>query len=223
MLELRGIRKTFKGRGNKGDKGASQGREVLCGVDATFWRGDSVGILGRNGAGKSTLMKIIAGVDFPSAGTVRRGMSISWPLGYGGAVHGQLSGADNARFIARIYDRPVGWTLGFVEEFAELGSYFREPVKTYSAGMEARLAFALSLAVDFDCYLVDEVVAAGDARFAARCREALLSRRGRSTLLMVSHQEATIRDFCTSAAILHEGKLSFHEDLDTAIATYRQL
>jgi capsular polysaccharide transport system ATP-binding protein len=215
VLELRGIHKEFKGRGRRS--------EVLRGVNATFWRGDSVGILGRNGAGKSTLMKIIAGVDFPTSGTVRRGMSISWPLGYGGAVHGALSGADNARFIARIYDRPVEWTLGFVEEFAELGEYYRMPVKTYSAGMTMRLAFALSLAVDFDCYLIDEVVAAGDARFTDRCREALLHRRGRSTLIMVSHQESTIRAFCTSAAILHEGKLTFHEDLDQAIAAYQQL
>ncbi|MBY0335580.1 MAG: ABC transporter ATP-binding protein [Acetobacteraceae bacterium] len=215
MLELRDVHKTYET-----DKGK---RHVLKGVTATFQKGDAVGILGRNGAGKSTLMRIIGGVDHPTSGTIRRRMSVSWPLGFGGAVHPLLTGADNCRFIARIYDRPLDWVTGFVQEFAELGDYFHLPVKTYSSGMETRLAFALSLAVDFDCYLVDEVVAVGDHRFAQRCREALLERRGRSTLLLVSHQPDIVRSLCTSAATLDQGRLTFHEDLDQAVAAYHAL
>ncbi len=215
MLQLEGVCKSFTKNGVT--------RDVLLGIDATFLPGDAVGILGRNGAGKSTLMKIMAGVEHPTRGKVRRRMSVSWPMGYDAAVHGSLTGADNARFIARLYDRPPGWVESFVQEFSEIGDEFRKPVKTYSDGMKARLIFALSMAVDFDCYLIDEVIAAGDARFAERCRQALLARRGRSALILVSHQTNTVRQLCTHAAILHEGRLMFHEDLDQAFAEYEQL
>jgi capsular polysaccharide transport system ATP-binding protein len=215
MLQLEGVSKSFTKNGIT--------REVLSGIDATFLPGDAVGILGRNGAGKSTLMKILAGVEHPTTGRVRRRMSVSWPMGYDAAVHGALTGADNARFIARLYDRPVGWVESFVQEFSEIGDEFRKPVKTYSDGMKARFIFALSMAVDFDCYLIDEVIAAGDARFAERCRQALLARRGRSALILVSHHTNTVRQLCSHAAILHEGRLTFHEDLDQAFAEYEQL
>lgn len=215
MLRLEGVTKTFTRNGIT--------REVLSGIDATFLPGDAIGILGRNGAGKSTLMRILAGVEHPTKGRVHRKMSISWPMGYDAAVHGALTGADNTRFLARLYDRPVGWMEGFVQEFSEIGDEFRKPVKTYSDGMKARLIFALSMAVDFDCYLIDEVISAGDARFAERCRQALLARRGRSALILVSHQMNTVRSLCSHAAILHEGRLIFHEDLDQAFAEYEQL
>lgn len=216
MLRLEGVRKSYKL-----PKGGE--REVLRGVDALVRKGDAIGILGRNGAGKSTLMRVISGVDHPTGGRIERGMSISWPLGYGGALHGSLSGADNARFVARIYDRPIDWTIGFCEEFAELGRDMHMPVRTYSSGMQSRLALALSLAVDFDCYLVDEIVAAGDSRFASRGREELMARRGRAALIFVSHSEELIRSYCTSAAVLTQGRLFFHEDLDQAFAAYRAL
>lgn len=215
MLELRNLCKTYDTQGNA--------RTVLRDVNATFWKGDAVGILGRNGAGKSTLIRILAGMESPTSGQIIRGMSVSWPLGFGGAVHGSITGADNARFIARIYGKPTGWVESFVEEFAELGEYYRMPVKTYSSGMSSRLAFGLSMAIDFDCYLVDEVIAVGDARFTERCRIALEERRNRSTLLMVSHQAGILRSFCTTAAILDRGKLTFHEDMDEALATYEAL
>lgn len=213
MLELRGVHKTFRIQGRT--------RHVLRGVDALIRRGDALGILGGNGAGKTTLINILSGCSHPTRGEVVRRMSVSWPIGYSAAVHPMLSGADNARFVARVYGRPVDWTLGFVREFSELTpDVLRLPVRTYSAGMSARLAFALSLAVDFDCYLVDEVVSAGDHRFAARCRQALLERRGRSALLMVSHVPGTLQAFCNSGALLKDGKLLFYEDLDQAIAAY---
>lgn len=215
MLELRNLWKSYETHGRQ--------KHVLRGLNATFMRGDAVGILGRNGAGKSTLIRMMAGIEPPSEGHIIRSMSVSWPLGFGGAVHGSITGADNCRFIARIYGKPAGWVESFVEEFAELGEYFRLPVKTYSSGMSSRLAFGLSMAIDFDCYLVDEVIAVGDARFTERCRIMLEERRKRSTLLMVSHQGDLLRAFCTTAAILHEGRLTFHEDLDQAIATYHGL
>ena len=212
MIHLQDVHKSYKTH-----FGA---KEVLRGVDISFAPGEKVGILGRNGAGKTTLLRLIAGVEHPSVGTVERGMSVSWPLGFAGAMHYSITGADNARFIARIYDKPIGETMEFVERFAELGEYYRLPVRTYSSGMMMRLGFALSLAVDFECYLVDEVIAVGDARFGERCRKALEERQERSALLLVSHQPETVRAFCTSAAVLIDGRLTRYDDLDEAIAVY---
>lgn len=212
-IRLNGLTKAYKVHGRM--------HEVLRGIDTRFARGEAVGILGRNGAGKTTLLRVIAGVEHPTRGSVERGMSVSWPLGFAGAMHYSLTGADNARFIARIYGRPVAETVDFVAEFAELGEYYRMPARTYSSGMLMRLGFALSMAVDFDCYLVDEVVAVGDARFAERCREALKARRGRSTILFVSHVPALLRQFCTTGAVLEDGRLTRYDDLDQAIAAYR--
>ncbi|WP_206930518.1 ATP-binding cassette domain-containing protein [Roseococcus thiosulfatophilus] len=215
MLRLTSVRKTFVDGGLV--------REVLRGVNATFQVGDTVGILGRNGAGKSTLMRILAGVEKPSSGLIERHMSVSWPLGYSGGVHPALTGADNARFIARIYGRPSEWTVDFVRDFAELDEEIHAPVRTYSSGMKSRLSFALSLAVDFDCYLLDEITSAGDARFNAKCQQALLSRRRRSALILVSHNADTVRTFCRYAAVLNGGRLHFHENMDEAFRVYEQL
>jgi capsular polysaccharide transport system ATP-binding protein len=196
-------------------------KEVLRGVDATFGRGERIGILGRNGAGKTTLLRLIAGVEHPNSGRIERRMSVSWPLGFAGAMHYSISGADNARFIARIYDKPIKETVEFVGHFADLGHYFRMPVRTYSSGMIVRLGFSLSLAVHFDCYLVDEAIAVGDSRFAERARAALADLNARSALLLVSHQPETVRAFCKTAAILQDGRLTRYDNLDEAIAAYR--
>ena len=198
-------------------------RSILEGVSATIRPGDAIGILGRNGAGKSTLLRILAGVEAPSAGRVHRGMNVSWPIASGFGVQASLSGADNARFIARIYGLPIPEVLAAVEDFAELGPYLREPVRNYSAGMMGRLLLGLSFAVDFDCYLVDEAVSAGDARFVDRAHEMLQERLSRAALLMVSHSADHLRRYCRTAAILHRGRLEFHEDLDEAIAVYSSL
>ncbi|MEN0075426.1 ABC transporter ATP-binding protein [Roseicella sp. DB1501] len=196
-------------------------KEVLRGVDITFEPGEKVGILGRNGAGKSTLLRLIAGVEHPNSGWIERRMSVSWPLGFAGAMHYSISGADNARFLARIYDKPIRETVEFVENFADLGHYFRMPVRTYSSGMIVRLGFSLSLAVQFDCYLVDEAIAVGDSRFAERARAALADLNARASLLLVSHQAETVRAFCKTAAILQDGRLIRYDDLDQAIAAYQ--
>jgi capsular polysaccharide transport system ATP-binding protein len=187
--------------------------------DATFTirPGDALGICGANGAGKSTLLRLIAGVEHPTAGTIRRHMSVSWPIGYTSAFQASLTGADNARFIARIYRRAAEPLLAYVEDFAQLGSYLHQPVRTYSAGMQARLAFAISLAIRFDCYLVDEVTGAGDERFRERSHEELVERRRGGTLVMVSHAPETLRSFCTSGAVLTNGGLRFFETIDEAL------
>ena len=134
---------------------------ILQDLNLTIEAGARIGILGRNGAGKSTLIQILGGVTVPDSGEIYRGMTLSWPLAFSGGFQGSLTGLDNLRFICRIYDTPIEPARAFVEEFAELGRYFHEPVKTYSAGMKARLAFALSMAVDFDCYLIDEALSVG--------------------------------------------------------------
>jgi len=198
-------------------------RDVLRGINLTVNRGDAVGILGRNGAGKSTLLRVVSGVEKPSEGRIVRDMSISWPLATGFGVQASLTGLANARFIARIYGQPVNQTVDFVREFSELGAYLNMPVRTYSAGMHGRLLFALSLAVDFDCYLIDESTSAGDARFNERVKAALKERLSRSSLIMVSHFPEHIRMYCRSAAILNRGTLKTYDSLDEAIAAYYTL
>ena len=138
---------------------------VLNKVNLSVAPGERVGIVGRNGAGKSTLVRLISGAELPTHGEVRRSMSVSWPLAFGGAFQGALTGLDNLRFICRIYGVDFESRVAFVEDFSELGRYLREPVRNYSAGMRARLAFAISMIIEFDCFLIDEVIAVGDARF----------------------------------------------------------
>ncbi|WP_423193212.1 ABC transporter ATP-binding protein [Cupriavidus sp. H18C2] len=196
---------------------------VLQNVSFTIGRGTALGICGANGAGKSTLMRLAAGVELPTSGQVQRTFSVSWPLGYSSAFQSSLTGADNARFIARVYGKPIDDTLAFVNDFAELGRYFRMPVHAYSAGMSARLAFAISLAVDFDCYLIDEVTAAGDARFRQRCHDALRARLANAALIMVSHDPSTLTDFCNTGAVLHNGTLRRFDTIDDALYAHHDL
>ena len=194
-------------------------RHVLRGVNAVFRKGERVGILGRNGSGKSTLVRILGGIDAPTRGTIRRTMSVSWPIGLAAGFQPALSGANNARFIARIYDRPVQETVRFVESFAELGDYLNMPVQTYSSGMRSRLGLAISLAIDFDCFLVDEALAVGDTKFG----RAFAARIQRAGLILVTHQPSLVRRLCTRAAVLDQGTLTFYEDIDEALATYTSL
>ena len=190
---------------------------VLRNVSFEIPERSALGICGANGAGKSTLMRLIAGVEMPSGGSISRSGSCSWPIGYSSCFQSSLTGADNARFIARIYGRNEQELLDYVDDFAQLGAYFHQPIATYSAGMNARLAFGVSLAIDFDCYLVDEVTAAGDDRFRQRCEEALIERRDHGTLLMISHSPETLRGYCTTGAVLHQGVLTFYDTIDEAI------
>ncbi|MEH0196594.1 ABC transporter ATP-binding protein [Caulobacter sp. CCNWLY153] len=215
MIEFSNVTKTYKGR--------NLSKTVLDGVDLRIAPGEALGICGANGAGKSTLLRLIAGVEHPTAGHISRGMSVSWPIGYTSCFQSSLTGADNARFIARIYRQPIEPLLAFIEDFAQLGPYLRQPVKTYSAGMQARLAFGISLAIDFDCYLIDEVTAAGDERFRDRCRDALLERRRTGAMIMVSHHPETLLTYCTRGAVLKDGKLTVHTDIGDAIEAHQRM
>ncbi|MGF6933088.1 capsular polysaccharide transport system ATP-binding protein [Paraburkholderia sp. UCT70] len=196
-------------------------RTVLEGIDLRIAKGAKVGILGRNGAGKSTLIRLISGAELPTSGRIHRGISISWPLAFGGAFQGSLSGLDNVRFICRVYGAPIEPAIAFVEDFSELGSYLREPVKKYSSGMRARLAFAISMAVDFDCFLIDEIVAVGDSRFHEKCHVELFEKRSDRAMIIVSHSPDYIRAHCQHAAVLVAGKLHSFDHVDDAFSYYQ--
>jgi capsular polysaccharide transport system ATP-binding protein len=198
-------------------------KEVLRGIDLTIAQGDRIGLLGRNGAGKSTLIKLIGGVEMPTSGKISRQMTVSWPLGFAGGFQGSLTGYDNARFIARIYDRNYGDVRRFVEEFTELGRQLRMPVKTYSSGMRARLAFALSLAIEFDCYLIDEIILVGDQSFQRKCQAEMFEQRQDRAMLVASHSPEFIKNFCNRAIIIHDGKAELYDDVYEAVDKYDQL
>ena len=198
-------------------------RRVLDRMSFELAPSQKLGILGRNGAGKSTLIKIIGGVDLPTSGRVERHMSVSWPLAFGGAFQGSLSGLDNLRFICRIYDLDYASTRAFVDDFAELGVQLAEPVKTYSSGMRARLAFALSIVIEFECYLIDEVIMVGDARFLQRCQDQLFGHRADRALIIVSHDMGFIREHCDSGALIHDAKFRMFGDVGEAVDAYRSL
>ncbi|MCE2565395.1 ABC transporter ATP-binding protein [Komagataeibacter sp. FNDCF1] len=198
-------------------------RRVLNKVNFQIERGEKLGILGRNGAGKSTLIKIIGGVDLPTSGRIEQNMSVSWPIAFGGAFQGSLSGLDNLRFICRIYNLDYQTTRKYVDDFAELGKQLLEPVKTYSSGMRARLAFALSVVIEFDCYLIDEVIMVGDARFVQRCREELFTKRADRALIIVSHDMNFIREICNRSAVIHQGKFIQFDSVQEGIDLYGSL
>jgi capsular polysaccharide transport system ATP-binding protein len=210
MIHLRNVMKTYETR--------SGPRTVLDHINLEVAPGEKLGILGRNGAGKSTLIRLISGAEQPTSGLVERDMSISWPLAFAGGFHGALSGLDNIRFICRVYGAPIKPAIDFVESFAELGQYLREPVKTYSSGMRARLAFAISMGVEFDCFLIDEIVAVGDDRFHAKCHAELFEKRRDRAMIIVSHNAAFIREHCTRATVLMGGKLHNFDSVDEALA-----
>lgn len=198
-------------------------KDVLKGINFTIAPGEHIGFLGRNGAGKTTLIKLIGGVEMPTSGRIRRQMSVSWPLGFGGGFQGSLTGYDNARFIARIYGANYGEMRNFIEDFTELGRQLKMPVKTYSAGMKARLAFALSLAIEFDCYLIDEVILVGDHNFQQKCYHELFEKRSDRALVIASHSADTIRSYCNRAMVLHDGHGAIHGDLEGALTIYNAL
>ncbi|ASY47190.1 ATP-binding protein (plasmid) [Sphingobium xenophagum] len=198
-------------------------KSVLKGVNLTIAPGDRIGLLGRNGAGKSTLIKLIGGVEMPTSGKIRRKMTCSWPLGFNGGFQGSLTGYDNARFIARIYGQDYVTMRRFVEEFTELGKQLNMPVKTYSSGQRARLAFALSLAIEFDCYLIDEVIMVGDKNFQDKCRYELFEKRQDRSILVVSHTTDIIRECCSRVSVIKDGLLSEYDDVDEGISVYDNL
>jgi capsular polysaccharide transport system ATP-binding protein len=193
---------------------------VLDNIDFEVRRGEKVGILGRNGAGKSTLVRILSGAEPPTEGHVESSMSVSWPLAFSGGFQESLTGLDNFRFICRVYGVDPKPLLPFVEDFSELGRYLREPLRSYSSGMRARLGFAVSMAIEFDCYLIDEVIAVGDSRFQEKCERELFERRRDRAMIVVSHMPAMVRHYCDSFCVLHQGRITRFDDADEAYAFY---
>jgi len=214
MISVRGVSKQYRVRNGV--------HTVFAGVDLEVNRGEKVGVLGRNGAGKSTLIRLISGSELPNRGTIDRQMSVSWPLALSSAFQGSLTGIDNIHFIARVYGVDAPRIFPYIEEFSELGYYLREPVKTYSSGMCARLAFAISMAVEFDCFLIDEVIAVGDARFHERCAVELFEKRRDRAMVMVSHEAHNIREHCDRACVLHQGQLIPFDDVEGALSFYNE-
>ncbi|MBB3356490.1 capsular polysaccharide transport system ATP-binding protein [Novosphingobium sp. BK486] len=195
---------------------------MLNNVNFTVERGDRLALLGRNGAGKTTLIKLIGGVEMPTSGKVHRTMTVSWPLGFAGGFQGSLTGYDNARFIARIYGRDYKEMRDFIEDFTELGRQLRMPVKTYSSGMRARLAFGLSLAIEFDCYLIDEIILVGDQNFQRKCHHELFEKRSDRTMILASHSNDAVRQYCNKALLLSNGHAELQTDVEQALAVYSQ-
>ncbi len=196
---------------------------VLDHVSMRFEGGYSYGLMGVNGAGKSTTMRLIAGTELPNSGRIKRKVRISWPLGFAGGFHPAMSGRENIKFVARVYGADVSKTIDFVEDFSEIGDYIDVPVKTYSSGMMARLSFGLSMAIDFDCYLIDEITSVGDARFQVRCHEAFVERRKRSNVIMVSHSMQTIKEYCDRGGVIVDGQIVMFPNVDLAIEDYTRL
>ena len=216
-LDVRSLGKAFPASHGAGE------RWLFRDLNFVLKRGDRLAVLGRNGQGKSTFIKILGGVLPMSEGELNWKVGSSWPIGFGGGFQGSLSGLDNIRFLARVYAADYETVLNRVENFAELGRALKQPVKHYSSGMRARLAFGLSLAIDFDCYLIDELMAVGDARFAAKCADELFTRRADRAFIMASHDMNSVASVCSSALIIESGQVKFFDDVAEAIEVYSWL
>ncbi len=193
---------------------------IIDNVSVTFPRGKSIGLLGRNGAGKSTLLQIIAGTLELDRGRIIRQGKISWPLGFQGSFQGNLSGEQNVRFVARIYGVDTDELVAYVAEFAELGQFYHAPVRTYSSGMKARLAFGVSMGINFDYYLVDEITAVGDTNFKRKSQQTFKEKLSNSDVIMVSHSTGTLRDYCQTGIVLENGQMTYYDDINEAIAVH---
>jgi len=215
MIKLTGISKYYEVMGGR--------RAVLDNINLSISPGEHVGVLGRNGAGKSTLVRIIGGAEQPSSGQVERGMTVSWPLAFTGGFQPSLTGADNLRFICRIYNVDYAPRIAFVQDFSELGPYLYEPVGIYSSGMRARLAFAISMTIDFDCYLIDEVIAVGDESFRQKCRVELFEKRADKAMIVVSHSHRYLKGTCSRFLLLRNSKVEEYTDFDEAYMQYKMM
>ena len=213
MIVLGNVTKRYNTRGGQ--------HTALHNINLKVHPGEKLGILGRNGSGKSTLIRLIGGADKPTSGTITRSMRVSWPLALISGFGGSLTGRDSLRLVCRIYGVDYFDKLGFVKDFTELGRYLDEPVQSYSHGMMARLAFAVSMVIDFDCFLIDEVVAVGDSTFTDRCNHELFEKRKHKAMVIVSHSEHYIRQHCDHAAVLVNGQLHNFADNQQAFDFYQ--
>lgn len=209
MIVLKNLTKIYRMDG--------QAKTVADNLNAVFPTGASIALMGRNGAGKSSLLRMIAGTMDPTSGEILSDGTVSWPVGFAGAFHPDLTAAQNARFIARIYGVDTDEMLAFVQDFAELGGHFHLPLRTYSAGMRSRLAFGVSVAVPFDTYLIDEVMSVGDAAFKRKSTRVLNARIEKSSAIVVSHSTPILRNVCSAGAVLENGRLIYYDDIEEAI------
>ena len=209
MIVLENLTKTYVLEGKR--------KTVADNINAIFPTGLSVALMGRNGAGKSSMLRMIAGTMLPTSGRILSSGTISWPVGFAGSFHPELTGEQNCRFIARIYGLDTREVQDFVRDFAELGQHFFLPIRTYSSGMRSRLAFGVSMAVPFDTYLVDEVTAVGDAAFKAKSNRVFSARMEKAGAIVVSHSPKTLRDLCEAGAVLEDGRLTYYHDIEDAL------
>ena len=197
---------------------------VLSGVTLTLPQRVNVGLVGRNGAGKSTLLRLIGGIDQPNRGRIERHCRVSWPMGRAGGLQGPLTGRQNAKFVSRIqgHEEHIPEHIAEIETFAELGEYFDEPINTYSSGMRSRLQFGISLAFDFDVYIIDETIGAGDAIFRKKAKAAFQKRADHASLIMVSHSESLLKQFCQAGVLLDGGQAHWFDAIDDALEAYEE-
>jgi capsular polysaccharide transport system ATP-binding protein len=215
MIRFENLTKSFQLKGER--------KVVIDNLNLTLPSGRSLALLGRNGAGKSTLLQIIAGTLQPDHGRVVSDGTISWPVGLSGSFHKELTGAENVRFIARIYGVDTDDLVAFVEDFAELGKFYHMPMRSYSSGMRSRLTFGASMGIKFDTYLVDEVTAVGDRAFKRKSRALFADRMKHSSAIMVNHSMGQVRQFCDAGIVLESGRMRYFEDLDEAIALHEAM
>lgn len=209
MIEFRNLRKEFALRGRR--------ITVIDDLNITLPTNASVGLFGRNGAGKSTLLQLISGAMEPTSGEILSSGTISWPVGFAGSFHPELTGYQNTKFIARVYGVDTRELAKFVEDFAELGPSYHQPFRSYSSGMKSRLSFGVSMGIPFDTYLVDEVTSVGDAAFRAKSQLLFKERLKHSGAFMVSHNTEQIRAVCEVGVVLEKGKATFFDDIEEAI------
>lgn len=217
MIELRHLTKSYRTPHGR--------RYVFRDLNFHFPAGANIGLIGRNGAGKSTLLRLLGGIDTPDRGHVYTNARISWPVGLSGGFQGSLSARDNVRFVCHVYGAhgdELRHKLKFVEEFADIGEYFDLPLKSYSSGMRSRVAFGLSMAFDFDYYLIDEVMAVGDAEFRVKCKAAFKQRlKGGSNIILVSHNMNDIKEYCDVVVLIERGKATLYENVPAGISAYQ--
>ena len=214
MIQLKYISKTYYTKGIR--------KQIFQGLNFEFNSNRNYALLGQNGVGKSTLLRLIAGGEMPDSGIIERKGKVSWPMGFSGGFNGTMTGIENIRFVSRIYGQDPKRVIQYVRDFSELGDSIKLPIKTYSSGMRARLAFGLSLAIDFDCYLVDEVIAVGDANFRKKSQEAFQAKFEHSFLIMASHSAGIIKEYCDCGILLKQGSLEYHDSIDELLVAYRK-
>jgi capsular polysaccharide transport system ATP-binding protein len=199
-------------------------RYVFRNLSFEFPAGANIGLIGRNGAGKSTLMRLLAGTDTPNEGSIVTDKRISWPVGLAGGFQGSLTARENIQFVSRVHGAngaAMRRVTAFVEDFAEIGDYFDLPMSSYSSGMRARVAFGLSMAFDFDYYLIDELMAVGDPQFKAKSQQVMAARMERANVIIVSHSMQLIKNNCSVVVLVDRGHTVLYENVAEGIQAYQ--